>query len=135
MRYNKEQQRQWYLRNAAKKKLYARQYYAANRTKCIAAALEYRKRNPGRTVASHRKRMYGMSSADVDKMIQQQDNKCAICRRQFDPKVRALTPHIDHDHRTNGVRGLLCLRCNASLGHLERPGFLTAAQAYLGIKK
>jgi hypothetical protein len=39
---------------------------------------------------------------------------CAICRR-----VPTTTPHIDHNHTTNIVRGLLCARCNHLLGHAK----------------
>ena len=45
-------------------------------------------------------------------MLAAQDGKCAIC-------LTASAAHIDHDHATGKVRGMLCFRCNAALasGH------------------
>lgn len=41
-------------------------------------------------------------------------------------------PHIDHNHATNRVRGLLCVRCNVALGVVEStPRWLSRTAAYL----
>jgi len=41
------------------------------------------------------------------------------------------TPRADHDHATGQFRGWLCNPCNTGLGHVERPGWLDSAVAYL----
>lgn len=44
---------------------------------------------------------------------------CAICLRTPEPfKRKRLTRpwHIDHDHATGAVRGILCGTCNVGLG-------------------
>ena len=46
-------------------------------------------------------------------MLKEQENKCAICNKEM--KVSC----IDHDHNTKVVRGLLCIKCNAMLGHID----------------
>jgi hypothetical protein len=43
-------------------------------------------------------------------MIAAQGGKCAVCRKA-DPE------HVDHDHATNKVRGILCFNCNQALGN------------------
>lgn len=52
---------------------------------------------------------------------------CAICGAP--PKTRRL--HIDHDHKTGTVRGLLCHRCNRALPTWVDEGWLTRAAEYL----
>ena len=57
------------------------------------------------------RRRYGLSLADFDAILAHQGGACAICRARFTG-----TPHVDHDHDTRVVRGLLCSGCNRGLG-------------------
>jgi len=61
------------------------------------------------------KHRYGITIADYDSMYSKQKGVCAICAKP--PKTKRL--NVDHDHITNRVRGLLCPKCNASLGFFE----------------
>lgn len=64
---------------------------------------------------------------DFEKLVAEQDGKCLICGRQL---WYAL--HIDHDHKTGRVRGLLCPTCNKGLGHFkDDPELLAKAVGYL----
>ena len=58
---------------------------------------------------------YGIDRAGYDRMLKEQDGACRICRKK--PRTRRLA--VDHDHKTNEVRGLLCSRCNEGLGRFE----------------
>jgi hypothetical protein len=70
-------------------------------------------------------RTYGMTVADLDAMLLAQHGVCAIC--QVAPAA-----HVDHDHQTDKVRGLLCFRCNAALGQLgDDPLVLRRAARYV----
>lgn len=58
---------------------------------------------------------------------ERQTGLCAICR--CPPAA-----HIDHDHDSGLVRGVLCFNCNAGLGlFTDRSESRTAALAYLGV--
>jgi hypothetical protein len=75
---------------------------------------------------------YGLTLADVDAMMAAQSGQCAICSRTFGEVPR----HIDHDHQTGKVRGLLCGGCNVALGLLQDdPTVAAAAAAYLAQHK
>jgi hypothetical protein len=56
-------------------------------------------------------KVYGLTSADYEALLVTQGGKCAICRAR--PVSKRLA--VDHDHRTEAVRGLLCSRCNHDL--------------------
>jgi hypothetical protein len=76
---------------------------------------EYRQR-PERKAAEregHLKRKYGITVADYERMLEAQNGVCAICG---EPRPEERTLHIDHDHATGAIRGLLCFRCNNALG-------------------
>src|SRR2546423_5792224 len=63
--------------------------------------------------ASHLKRKFGLTLEEYDEMLAAQEGGCAICGEA--PEEGKIL-HIDHDHETGLVRGLLCQRCNHGLG-------------------
>lgn len=80
--------------------------------------------------SNYLKRTYGISIEQYEEMLAGQDGGCGMCGR---PPSEAVSLHIDHDHRTGRIRGLLCFRCNNSLGDLdENPDLLLAGVRYLG---
>lgn len=81
-------------------------------------AKEYRSRNIEKARARGRdvlmKRKYGIDYSEFIAMSNKQNNKCAICGNDLD--MGKLT-HVDHDHKTGKVRGILCRNCNHGLGN------------------
>jgi hypothetical protein len=59
------------------------------------------------------KRKYGITSADYEALLSAQGGVCAICGL---PPKQNKRLHVDHDHSTAQVRGLLCHNCNLILG-------------------
>ena len=78
---------------------------------------------------------YGISIADYDALLEQQDGGCAICGNT-EPEGRGRYFHVDHCHfcEQSGVGrivlGLLCASCNLG-NRWQTPGWLDAAAAYL----
>lgn len=73
------------------------------------------------------KRNYGLSLERYLDLVAEARNCCEICRTPCD------TLHVDHDHTTGEVRGLLCSPCNRGIGHLkDNIDTLKAAILYLG---
>lgn len=82
-----------------------------------------------RNARTHKLRKeYGITQAEYEAMVERQKGACAVCRRP--PKTGRL--HIDHDHDSGKVRGLLCMPCNSFLGKIsEDVVILKRAVAYL----
>ena len=71
-------------------------------------------------------RRFGITVEDFDEMARQQGFACAIC--QSVPDVLC----VDHCHKTNRVRQLLCRNCNLALGYAkDDPETLRAMAEYL----
>lgn len=64
----------------------------------------------GSTRTYHLKWRYGLIAAEVQELIDEQRGVCAICR------VRP-AEHVDHDHETGRVRGMLCFTCNVGIAN------------------
>ena len=60
--------------------------------------------------------MYGLTPEAYVGIFESQEGKCAICGLAPTTK-RGL--HIDHCHKTNAVRGLLCHSCNIAIGNFK----------------
>jgi hypothetical protein len=91
------------------------------RKHCVKRAVnsrKWKKQNPKRCKANHLKNTYGITLEEYNAMLNSQKGVCAVCGKPESikqlGKVRALC--VDHDHKTEKVRGLLCTRCNAAMG-------------------
>ena len=65
---------------------------------------------------------YGIDTEEYNKMYIKQKKVCKMCKKNRpqimkNGDIRSL--HIDHNHDTGRIRGLLCTYCNTSLGLLE----------------
>ncbi len=74
---------------------------------------------------------YGMTMAEYSDMLRAQGGTCAICG-SLEPGHSRQRMHVDHDHQTGMIRGLLCNTCNRVLGLMcDNPVNLRAAADYL----
>ena len=55
---------------------------------------------------------------DYRRMLEEQGGGCAICNATSSDN-RGHRLHVDHDHATGKVRGLLCKACNTALGNFK----------------
>jgi hypothetical protein len=89
----------WKARNPKRVKELAKQWAHANRHNWYYRHIKYK---------------YGLSKARYLQMIADQSGHCKMCPVEHTDSVKL---HVDHDHTTGLVRGLLCVDCNALLGH------------------
>ena len=86
---------------------------------------------PDKNASSMLKKLYGITLADYDRMVEKQNGKCAICETT-EPRTPGSRFAVDHHHETGKVRALLCGPCNTAIGSLkEDPALFTAAIEYL----
>ena len=80
----------------------------------------------------HLKRAYGLTPEDYQRMVVEQDGRCAACGEPPTGAGHCGRLHIDHDHETGDIRGLLCVTCNQGLGQFkDSPARLRLAAMYL----
>lgn len=115
------------------KSCYRRWYKATNQAYKDRQAV-YRLEHPNSRsqVSSSLMNAYGLSQADRDAKVLLQGGLCAICGTPPDGNGNASVLHVDHDHETGDLRGMLCTRCNVGLG-MFRDDFnaLAAASQYI----
>lgn len=80
---------------------------------------------------AQRLKQYGITADDYNRLLELQSGKCAICGTKIgDTHGNRL--YVDHDHKTNKVRGLLCSACNFGIGKFkDSPELLKKAAIYL----
>ena len=77
---------------------------------------------------AHLRRTFGITQADYQALLARQGGGCGICGR----KPGKISLHVDHDHETGEIRGLLCVGCNNALGQLhDDPVLLCRAADYV----
>lgn len=103
----------------------------------------------GRDTARRRnlRRLYDITPEEYDALRAAQGYCCAICQRHEDdlttknsgrprldgkPSAEPMKLHVDHDHNTNEVRGLLCGTCNLGIANFdEQPDRMLRAINYV----
>jgi|ERR1700676_3411860 len=108
-----------------------RAWRAKNRDKTAKYDKDWYLKNPEKIKLKGRKRtlkQYGLTLEQYDAMLQNQGGVCAVCGLTRGTRRMA----VDHDHKTNKVRGLLCQFCNTALGKfLDSVEILKRAISYL----
>lgn len=124
-RYRSHSRNQWEAMSVESRSMYNERQRARNAA------------NPERTAMHDRKKLmkrYGLTPDTYDELLAAQGGVCAICcgPPKGRPGVSGTSYHIDHDHTTGAVRGLLCNTCNSGLGNFkDDPERLADAIRYL----
>lgn len=135
---DREANKLWRLRNPEKVKesnrKSNRKYREKNRAALTQAHNQWAKANPEKQLNSKLKVMHGITLVQYNALLDAQTGVCAICSQPSQPlsngKVYRLS--VDHCHKTNVVRGLLCNNCNSGLGYFgDDPARLEQARLYL----
>jgi len=79
---------------------------------------------------------FNITSKEYDILFEEQKGRCAICRNYETAKSskrdRVKKLAVDHCHKTEIIRGLLCMRCNKGLGQFkDNPMYLVNAAEYV----
>ena len=91
----------------------------ANREKCKDWYRDY-----------YQKKLYNVSQDELEAVRSKADGKCMICGVSEKECHKGL--HLDHDHVSGRVRGLLCSKCNKGLGLFQdNAELLMKAAGYL----
>lgn len=108
---------------------YLRQWRARNPEKCKSYS---EKRDKEVTREKAWLRRYGITREWYDTTLENQGGCCAICQTAEVGRKGHTHFHVDHDHSTGEVRGLLCDLCNRGLGYFKDDGpLLVQAAKYL----
>jgi prolyl oligopeptidase PreP (S9A serine peptidase family) len=113
----KQYRREQYLKNKDKEKAAREIYYSKNKELILARNKKYNKENPDKRKSAILKYEYGITLDQYNEMFKAQEGKCAICQRHQNELTRTLC--VDHNHKTNKVRALLCLTCNTDVSVVE----------------
>ena len=73
----------------------------------------------------HLRYLYGIDVDEYNEMFARQGGRCAVCNEL--PLEGGKRLGVDHDHMTGKIRGLLCARCNLTLGFVvDNPQLLAS---------
>ena len=83
---------------------------------CAQCRKDHREDNPRLHWEWQLRGRWKMEAQDYANMFLDQDFQCGICKRD----LLSCTVHIDHNHDTDVIRGLLCSFCNGAEGWLKK---------------
>jgi len=126
-------QKERYHENIEFERAKKKETYYLNREKKLAQDKQYRDSNK-ETISARRKELRAVNkelyakrrlsyffSVDIDRaaeLLALSEGTCDSCGDPWDPSMLR-RHHVDHNHTTGDVRGILCNNCNIALGHLK----------------
>lgn len=79
------------------------------------------------------KERYGITLDQYNKILEDQNYKCKICKTEDTGSKLTSNLCVDHCHKTGKVRGILCNKCNSALGFFkDNKNIIKQALLYLG---
>lgn len=90
-----------------------------NRARQMASNRQRYYNDPEIAYLQHIKKTYGLLAHEYRALRDRQQNRCALCGDPPNQKHRQKRLHIDHDHASGRIRGLLCFHCNWRIGWFE----------------
>jgi hypothetical protein len=121
--------KQWYRDNRDRAISYVRAWQQANPDRVKAWRVRNRERRNEQMREIHLRNKFGLTPDEYDRILSAQGGVCVLCDR---PPTPGISLHVDHDHGTGEIRGLLCMRCNNALGLFqEDPDLLRRAARYV----
>ncbi len=132
------------VNNKEASRLYRQRYYIENKDRILVKVKEYAQAHPEETairkrqwaqnnqesVKNGRLKKYGLDVQSFGQLMKEQRNCCRLCGDPFVGSSK--DTHIDHDHSTGTVRGIVHSHCNLLLGLAkDSPGILRKAAEYL----
>ncbi len=104
-----------------------KQNYQAKKSEYAARNRQFRIDNPDYERSRHRLYTHGVTDQQFTELLTRQEYRCAICKKPVDKSA-----HLDHNHETGKIRGVLCSNCNRGIGHMQEcPSILSSAIQYL----
>jgi recombination endonuclease VII/cytochrome c554/c'-like protein len=122
---HQKQRKRWYQANRAAAIASVKRWQQENKEHLHAYRRDYRQRRKREHRDAYLRRTFGISNDDYDEFLRRQGGGCAVCGRP--PGKSSL--HIDHDHDSGQIRGLLCVGCNNALGQFQDSADLLARAA------
>ena len=107
--------RAWYVANREHAIAEVKRWQQENKEHLHEYRREYRKRRKAEDRDGHLRRTFGITQADYEALLVSQGGGCAICAK----RPGKISLHVDHDHETGEIRGLLCVGCNNALGQFH----------------
>lgn len=118
----------WYQKNRQREIQRVRAWQLENPERHREKQRQYNHERRDQARADHLKRTFDLTVEEYERLIRDQRGGCATCGRL----PSRISLHVDHDHKTHEIRGLLCMQCNNGLGLLqESPELLRDAADYL----
>jgi Recombination endonuclease VII len=103
--------------------------FGTGRERALERHREYYSSHKREEKDSRLRRTYGITLEDYEHLLEQQNFQCYFCEVVHSDKKPL---HVDHDHETNRIRGLLCLSHNQAIAKFgDSPAGVTNLLQYL----